>query len=146
MKILPCKTKELIVYRTRSRTILEPLQPFIEEAKRVTTLRVLGVILNSRLTISEHESQVLRSCSSSTFALRLLRTHCRKSEELHLVARTTTIGYILYATPALWGSGGRRGPTAPWLVSGQNATNGLPASDFTSIETLAEADRKLLNF
>ena len=98
-KIHPSKMKELIVYRARSRTTLEPLPPLIEGAERVTTLRVLGVMVDSRLIMSDHVSQVLSACSSSMFALRLLRTHGLKREKLHLMARATTIGSILYAIP-----------------------------------------------
>ena len=54
MKIHPSKTKEFIIYRARSRTTLEPSQPFIEGAKRVTTLRVLRVMVDSTLTVSDH--------------------------------------------------------------------------------------------
>src|SRR6218665_3701749 len=103
MKIQSSKTKELIVYRARSRTTLEPLQPFIEGAERLTTLRVLGVMVDSRVAMSDHVSQVLSACSSSVFALRLLRTHGLKRQVLHLLASATTIGSILYAIPAWWG-------------------------------------------
>ena len=53
--------------------------------------------------MSDHVSQVLSACSSSIFALRLLRNHGLRSDQLNLVARATTIASILYATPAWWG-------------------------------------------
>ena len=40
------------------------------------------------------------------FALRLLPTHGLQTQELHLVARATTVASILYATPAWWGFAG----------------------------------------
>src|SRR6218665_1434704 len=43
---------------------------------------------------------------SSTYALRLLRSHGLQPRELHLVARTTTVASILYAAPAWWGFAG----------------------------------------
>ena len=95
MKNHPLKTKELVVTRARFRY----MQPFIEKAGRVTTLKVLGVLLNARLTVTDHVSQVLNTCSSM-FALRLLRTHGLQPQELDLVARVTTVASILYATPA----------------------------------------------
>src|SRR6218665_372384 len=106
MKIHPSKTKELIVSRARSTTTQVPLQPFIEGAERVTTLRVLGVILDAKLTMSDHISLVLSACASSTFALRLLQTHGLKQDELHLEARATTVASILYASPTWWGFAG----------------------------------------
>src|SRR6218665_2941917 len=68
----------------------------------MSTLRVLGVVLNSRLAMSEHVSQVLSACASSNFALRLLRTHGLNNYQLHLVARATSVGSIMYAIP-VWG-------------------------------------------
>jgi len=59
-----------IAYRARSGTTPEPLQPVTEGAVRVKTLRVLGVIVNHRLTMSDHIFQVLSAWSSSMFALR----------------------------------------------------------------------------
>src|SRR6218665_775052 len=106
MKIHPSKTKELIVTRARSRTARVPSKPLIDGAERLTSLRVLGVLLDSKLTMSDHVSQVLNAYSSSIFALRLLRNHALSSDQLHLVARATTIASILYATPAWWGFAG----------------------------------------
>src|SRR6218665_3740213 len=83
-----------------------PSQSFIEGAERVTTLEVLGVILNARFTMTGHVSPVLNTCCSSMFALRLLRIHGLQPQELHLVARATTVASILYATPAWRGFAG----------------------------------------
>src|SRR6218665_1165247 len=106
MEIHPSKTKELVVTRTKNRSMHPPSQPFIEGAERITTLKVLGVLLNSRFTMTDHVSQVLNTCSSSMFALRLLRTHGLQPQELHLVTRATTVAPILYATPAWWSFAG----------------------------------------
>ena len=98
MKVHPSKTKELIVSRLRSKTKIDPLRPFIDGVERVSTLKVLGVALDSRLTMSEYVPRVLSACASSTFALRLLRTHGLCSDQLHMVARATTVGSIMYAS------------------------------------------------
>ena|SRR6218665_3390729 len=138
MKIHPSVTKELIVSRARSRTTQAPSQPFIEGAERVTTLKILGVLL-------DHISQVLSACVSSTFALRLLRTHSLKQDELHLVARATTIASILYASPAWWGFAGK-GDCLGRLLA-RMRRGGYLLSDFPTIESFVdEADRKLFKF
>ena len=99
MRIHSSKTKELIVSRARSRTTQVPSQPFIEGAERVTTLRVLGVILDSKLTMSDHVSQVL---STSWGLLILIDIRFKtppyprlKKDELRLVTRATTVASIL---------------------------------------------------
>src|SRR6218665_1330140 len=94
----PNPNLECEVMASETRTARVPSKPLIDGAERVTSLRVLGVLLDSKLTISDHISQILSACSSSIFALRLLRNHGLRSDQLHLVARATTIASIMYAT------------------------------------------------
>src|SRR6218665_653159 len=145
MKIHPSKTKELVLTRARTRSMHPPSQPLIEGAEKVTTPKVLGVLLNARFTMTDHVSQVLNTCSSSMFVLRLLRTHGLQPQELHLVTRPTTVSSILYATPALWGLAGEgdRRLRLERLIARIRRRGYLP-SDFPNIASLAEeADRRL---
>src|SRR6218665_1065575 len=48
------KTKEMIIFRRRSKSVTYPPEPLIPGAERVTALRVLGVVLSSRLTMGDH--------------------------------------------------------------------------------------------
>src|SRR6218665_1147885 len=75
----------------------------IPGAERVDTLRVLGVTLNQQLKMSDHIDRTLSSCASSQFALRALRSHGLRPQELQLVARLTSVASLLYASPAWWG-------------------------------------------
>src|SRR6218665_3800972 len=138
MKIHPSKTKELVVSRARSWSMHPPSQPFIEGAERVTTLKVLGVLLNARFTMTDHVSQVLNTCSSSLFALRLLRTHGLQPQELHLVARATTVAFNLYATPAWWGFAGEGDRLRLERLIARMRREGYLPSDFPDIASLAE--------
>src|SRR6218665_426288 len=67
MAIHPSKTKELVVYRARRRSPPDVATPIIEGAERVLSLRVLGVILDSKLSMAEHITAILNTCSSSTY-------------------------------------------------------------------------------
>ena len=49
LQLNPHKTRELIVYRRKSGTSA-PLDPFLPGAARVTSMRVLGVVLSANLT------------------------------------------------------------------------------------------------
>ena len=60
------------------------------------------MIISSDLGISPHLDQVLSSCASSMYALRVLRSHGLQPKMLHEVAKMTTIA-SLYASPAWWG-------------------------------------------
>src|SRR6218665_955916 len=69
------KTKELIIFRRRSKSVTYPAEPLIPVAERVTSLRVWEGVISSRLTMGEHLDQLISSCASSIFALRTLRAH-----------------------------------------------------------------------
>jgi|SRR6218665_1845480 len=69
MRIYPTKAKELVICRTRFR--LPPITPcpIVEGAERVDSLKVLGVQLDSCLSMGDHITKILNTCSSSTYAL-----------------------------------------------------------------------------
>ena len=55
------------------------------------------------MKMSTHVSEILSSCSSSLYALRVLRSHGLPSTGLHEVARASTLARLMYAVPAWWG-------------------------------------------
>ena len=66
----------------------------------MTTLRVLGVIINDRLTATDHVDNLLQACSKLLYALRVLRNHGVPLTSLHDVFRATTIAKLTYYAPA----------------------------------------------
>src|SRR6218665_1985049 len=118
--------------------------PIIEGAERVLSQRVLIFLLDSKLSMSDHITVILNTCSSATYALCLLHSHGLQRRELHLVARVTTVASMRYMAPAWWGfadEGDRQ-----WLerlVTRMQHSGYLP-SDFPDRATLIEeADCKL---
>src|SRR6218665_1592841 len=103
LRLNPSKTKELTVFKGRIRNVLPPASPIISGAERVSSLMVLGVVISSDLGISPHLDRVLSSCASSTYALRVLRSHGLQLSVLREVAKMTTIASLMYASPAWWG-------------------------------------------
>src|SRR6218665_4127108 len=75
----------------------------ISGAERVDSLRVLRVVIIHDLSMTAHLDQVLSSCASSIYTLRVLRSHGLCSQLLHRVAKTTTVASLMYASPAWWG-------------------------------------------
>ena len=67
LKLNRDKTKE-IVFSERRKVALPPPRPDIE---RMSSLRVLGVILNDKLTAADHVTALLSSGSSMLYAIRL---------------------------------------------------------------------------
>src|SRR6218665_1873352 len=82
LQLNPHKTRELIVYRRRAGSSAS-LDPFLPGATRVTSMRVLGVVLSANLTMGNHLDEILSSSASSIHALRMLRSHGLGSPQLH---------------------------------------------------------------
>src|SRR6218665_997175 len=88
--------------------------------------------------MGDHIDRAVSSCSSSKFALRTLRSHDLRSQELHLVScMATTVASLQFASPAWWGyaTEGQRNKLER-LLKGIRRCGFLPA-DFPSFEALA---------
>jgi len=98
LKLNRDKTKE-IVFSARRKVALPPPRPDIE---RVSSLRVLGVILNDKLTAADHVTALQSSGSSMLYAMRMrvLRSHGTPTPSLQDIFRATVISLILYAAPS----------------------------------------------
>src|SRR6218665_529369 len=64
----------ILVYRRRAGSSA-PLDLFLPGATRVTSMRVLGVVLSANLVIGNHLDEILSSSASSIHVLRMLRSH-----------------------------------------------------------------------
>ena len=58
---------------------------------------------DSELSMSPHLTEVVSSCASSMYALRVLRSHGLPPSAIQQVARMTTVATLMYASPACWG-------------------------------------------
>jgi len=77
--------------------------PFTTGIVRVNYIKVLGVHLQNDLKMNRHISEIIKTCSSSFYALRILRSHGLATDAIYDVARATTITKLLYASPSWWG-------------------------------------------
>ena len=93
------KSKELLTFTAR-RSRKTQLPPPCEVIDRVQSLTALGVVINDRLSATDHVNAVLSSCSGLLYALRILRTHGMPTSSLHDVFRATIVAKILYGSPA----------------------------------------------
>jgi len=87
------KMKEIVFSACHKHELLLPPLPH-PDIERVTSLRVLGVIVNNRLTAADHVATLLSSCSRMMYAMRVLRADghiatgcipccCRLSHRVH---------------------------------------------------------------
>lgn len=78
------------------------IPPILHVAERVASMRVLGVTLRQDLQMSSHIDSILASCSSSMYALKVLRSHGLTASALQIVTQSTAIAQLMYASPAWW--------------------------------------------
>src|SRR6218665_2048765 len=113
----------------------------IQVAVRVTTLRVLGVEISSDLGMSAQIEQVLASCASSMYALRVLRCRGLPPPQLHEVARATTIASLMYASPSWWGfSSAKDRSRMERLINKLKRSGFLPESAPSAVALAGEDD------
>jgi len=98
LKLNRGKTKK-IVFSARRKVALPPPRTDFE---RVSSLRVLGVILNDKLTAADNVTALLSSgpACSMLYAMRVLRSHGTPTTSLQDIFCATVISCILYAAPS----------------------------------------------
>lgn len=70
---------------------------------RVTSLMILGVLFDDRLTFQPHITDTIKSCSQALFALRTLRHQGLSDESLSLTFSSKVLSKLTYGSPAWWG-------------------------------------------
>jgi len=99
LKLNRTKSKELIFIREKCGQSSQPL-PQCPDIERVSCAKVLGITLNDRLSATDHVNNLLTSCSSLLYVMRVLRGHGISTESLHDVFRSTILAKITYCLPA----------------------------------------------
>src|SRR6218665_3657278 len=102
----------------KERQVTQPsmaAEPPIAGGSRSSTMNILGITIDERLSVSGHVNNILGSCSYSIYALRTLRARGMTGQTLHDVTRATTLGRLMYASPSWWGSRARAGLSRPIL-------------------------------
>ena len=93
------KSKELIFIREKCGQSSQPPPP-CPDIERVSCAKVLGITLNDRLSATDRVNNLLTSCSSLLYVMRVLRGHGISTESLHDVFRATILAKIMYRLPA----------------------------------------------
>src|SRR6218665_1448072 len=106
-------------------------------------MRVLGVIINCKLSMSDH---LLASCALSIHALRMLKAHGLTEQPMHVVATMTTLASLMYASPSWWGytSAHDRDRIIDRLISRLKRGGYLPPGHPSFVELAEKADKRLL--
>ena len=95
------KTKEMLLFRPRSKPSFVP--PVIVGIQRVESIKILGILLDSKMTFGEHAQKVVSRCAQSLYAIRTLKAHGLSGKNLWQVTESTLISGVTYASQAWWG-------------------------------------------
>jgi len=71
--------------------------------ERVTALKILGVTITGKLSLSEHVRDVVRKCAQSLHIIKVLRCHGMNDQALQAVYRSVVIAKLLNTACAWWG-------------------------------------------
>ena len=97
------KSVEIVFVTPRSRRDVTIPSPAVSGFQRVESIKVLGVTLSRRFSVTEHVDRLLAACAQTLFALRTLRQHGLPTDALHAVFQATVVAKMTYASPAWWG-------------------------------------------
>src|SRR6218665_2721162 len=95
----------VVIRKTRPSLLAAPP---IAGGTRSSTMNILGITIDERLSVSDLVDTTLSSCSSSLYALRTLRARGMPQKTLHQVTAATTIGRLMYGSLAWWGYSSER--------------------------------------
>ena len=87
----------MVIRRPRSKSVVTPPLP---DLPRVESLKVLGVTLQSNLSMREHVNNVIAKSGQTLYALKAVKAHGLSQEMLSMVTRATLMSGLTYASPA----------------------------------------------
>ena len=139
------KSAEIVFSDNRKRRS-EELPPPLPGITRVKSLKVFGVTISNKLSVSEHVNNIISSCARSLYAIKVLRAHGLRVTALQQVYKSVVVAKLLYASSAWWGfawATDRQRVEALFLCRG--ARSGLYPSQQTADEITDSADDKLFD-
>jgi len=93
------KSAEVVFFDPRRKAVItEPT--YLDGINRVASLKVLGVTVSRKLSVSDHVGAVLQSCARALYAIRVLRSHGLPNSDLQNVFRAIVVAKLTYASSA----------------------------------------------
>jgi len=84
LRLNRAKRTEIVFTERRRRHPVNP-PPCLPDLVRVSSIKILGVTITSKLSVSDHVNSVMSSCAQSMHALQTLRSHGMDTELLQTV-------------------------------------------------------------
>jgi len=136
------KTIEIIFTDGKRRRQVNAPTP-LQDIQRATSLKILGVTVTKKLSISDHVSNVIRACAQSLHAIRVLRCHGMCNSALQTIYRAVIVSKLFHASNEWRGfTAADRQRLSAFLRRGVRA--GLYGADDPSVTQIVDdADDKL---
>ena len=103
LKLNVSKSQEMIIYASshaNTKNLSIDSTPGID---RVQTLKILGVLVTSNLSMSEHVEAVCPTAARSLYVIKMLSSRGMNLDTAHVICQATVVSRLLYAAPAWWG-------------------------------------------
>jgi len=82
-------SQEIVITDKRRRPRFRQPPP-LDSISRVDVIKISGVTITNTLSVHEHVSNVISSCSQSVHALRILRTHGMTAASVHIFFKSVS--------------------------------------------------------
>jgi len=136
------KSVEIVFTTKRKRQFIPP--PLLSGITRITSMKMLGVTISDKLSVSDHVQNTVSSCAQSVHALRTLRAHGMSQEDIQTVSRCVVVTKLTYAANAWWGFGTAADGQRVEAVLRRGEHSGLCRSDIlTAAELIEDLDDDL---
>ena len=89
-----------VIFRDNRKRCCTHSPSSLQGIARVTSLKVLGVTLTDRLSVTAHVHDVVGSCARSMYAISVLRSHGMEASALQQLFRAVVVSKLTYAAPA----------------------------------------------
>ena len=136
------KSVEIVFTTKRKRQFTPP--PLLSGITCVMTMKMLGVTISDKLSVSDHVQNIVSSCAQSVHAIRTLRAHGMCQEDTQTVFRCVVVAKLTYAANAWWGFATAADRQRVEAVIRRGVRSGLCRSDIlTAAELIEDMDDKL---
>ena len=111
---------------------------------RVSSIKILGVTISSKFSVTDHVSNVISGCAPILHALRVLRAHGMCDTALNIVYQAVVTAKLTYAASAWWGFTNSADRQRIEAFQRRGVRCGFCRSDLPSVEQLVEHSDQLL--
>ena len=87
------KSVEIVFVAPRSRRAVLIPPPALDGFQRVEAIKMLGVTIGRRFSVTDHVDQLLAACAQTMFALRTLRQHGLPTDAQRVIFQATVISW-----------------------------------------------------